>query len=764
MYPRPIMSLRTHILIFILLLVIPSLAAGVSHHTTTKGRGFPVDSKNKRVIMAQPISNPPKIDGNLRDSIWKSVDFQDQFLQREPNEGAPASEKTAVGICYDNDNIYFGIRCFDSNPDGIIAREMRRDARIDDDDFFELILDTYHDQRSGFYFIINPNGVKRDAMLADEGRQYNSSWDGVWQCRTQINNEGWFAEIAIPWKTLRFASADTAIWGINFARTIRRKNEHVFWQLIPRDVGMSGLFRLSEAGDLYNLKDLQMGGNIELKPYIIGGIQNDPDTDFSNKTTKDFGLDAKIALTGNLSLDLTVNTDFAQVESDQERVNLSRFSLYFPEKREFFLEGAEVFSFGAGRGSGRGGGGMNLFYSRRIGIVDGHEARILGGAKMVGKIGNFQVGMLNMITDETEIIETDTAYTAPRTNFSVLRLRRDIGGRGSLGLMMLNKDALSGDKFNRAMGLDLYLPLNRFWTVSAYLAGAFDSDETWSSERLSTRENLAGNLGIRYRADLWRFNLSYTDIGARFSPEMGYMRRVDYRYTESSIEYAPRPAYSAIRQISYRLNGRYRSDHDNRLLDSSIGLSGTIHFQNSSRLTMGMQRKNEFLDFEWEVRPGFLIPINTYEGWSYYIWGQTDQSRRLAGRLNVNYSTYFTGNNLRTGANGSITLIPRTRFEVDYNYNHVSLPQGVFSTHTGGLRAFYFINTELFLKAYVQVKDDALYYGGQEKVVANLVLRWIYSPGSNFYLVYNEGRLMGNGGDEILNRTFMAKATFFWRK
>ncbi|MFQ5754284.1 MAG: carbohydrate binding family 9 domain-containing protein, partial [bacterium] len=240
-----------------------------------------VDKNAKRYITALRANQRPDIDGHLNDPAWEAVSFQAHFLQREPVEGAAATEKTEVGVLYDEQNLYFGIKCYDSEPDRIIAREMRRDARLTDDDYFALIIDTYHDHRSGYYFTTNPNGAKRDGVIANEGRDYNSAWDGVWWCKARIAENGWFAEIAIPWKTLRFAREDSSTWGINFARTIRRKNEQVFWQLVPRDFGYFGLFRLSEAGTLQGMRNLRTGGNLEIRPYFLGGLENDLNTDLA---------------------------------------------------------------------------------------------------------------------------------------------------------------------------------------------------------------------------------------------------------------------------------------------------------------------------------------------------------------------------------------------------------------------------------------------------------------------------------------------------
>ena len=674
-----------------------------------------------------------------------------------------------MGFLYDKKYLYIGIKCFDSEPNKIIAREMRRDALVDDDDYFEMVLDTYHDHRTAYYFITNPYGVKRDAVLANEGRDYNPAWDGVWLNRAKIKDDGWFVEIAIPWKTLRFEEKDSAVWGVNFARMIRRKNEHVYWQHIPRDIGgRAGLFRISEAGSLRGISEAKMGGNLELRPYFLGGLENDQSTVFKTDALGDLGLDIKVALTANLAMDLTVNTDFAQVEADQEQVNLTRFSLYYPEKREFFLEGAELFSFGgAGRNRWhRGDSDMDLYYSRRLGLVDGHEARILGGAKVVGKIGKYQVGIMNILTDDVTINSGEGATKVNAANFSIVRFRRDILRRGTIGVMLLNKEELHSTYYNRSLGFDGHLPLSRYFTLSGYIAATFGPEKTEDGQLIDmNKQNLAGNLSLRYESDLWQASASYQDVGARFNPEIGFIRRTDFRLTSASIEYSPRPEKSSvIRQFHYQLQGKYRSDHHRLLLDNEVQASFSLELQNSSRLSVNVQRESEFVDFDWMVREGFLIPKGTYTGYSYSISADSDKSRPIAGRVDVNYGHYYTGHQTRFGLSGTITRFRRLRMEVDYSHNYISLPEGGFHTNTLGLRALYFFSTELYLKAYVQWNDDKHYNAGMERIVSDVLLRWIYSPACNLYIVYNDGRLVGPGNNEIVNRTLMVKLTYFWRK
>ena len=727
------------------------------------------DASGKRSVTAVRTETPLKVDGLLNDPAWQNALFQGQFTQREPDEGAPASEKTELGFLYNDNNLYIGIKCYDSEPGKIIAREMRRDAVVDDDDYFEFVLDTYHDHRSAYYFITNPHGVKREAKMANEGRDYNPAWDGVWSCKAKITEEGWFVEIAIPWKTLRFDEEGSSAWGFNCARMIRRKNEHVYWQHIPREFGrQAGIFRLSQAGSLHGIADAQMGGNLELMPYFLGGMENDSNTNFATDRMSDVGLDAEVALTANLALDLTINTDFAQVEADQEQVNLTRFSLYYPEKREFFLEGAEVFAFGGSGGSRwhHGGSDMDLFYSRRLGLVDGHEARILGGAKMVGKVGKYQVGLMNILTDDVTYREEDLSTTVNGANFTVVRFRRDILQRATIGMMLLNKEVLHSSYFNRSLGVDGHFPLSLYFTVSGYLAATFGPEKTEDGQTIDrNKQNLAGKISLDYNSDLWRASLSHLDIGAQFNPEMGFIRRTDFRLSNASIEYAPRPKQSSvIRQFGYQLEGRYRSNHENRMLDNEIEASFSIEFQNSSRFSFNIQRQSEFIDYDWEVREGFLIPKGTYTGFMVSLNAQSDKSRAIAGGIDIDYGNYYSGHQMSFGLDSTITRIRRLRMELEFRHNNIRLPDGNFRTNTLGMRMFYFFSTDLYVKAYLQWNDDKYYNAGRERIVSDVLLRWIYRPACNLYVVYNDARLVGPGNTEIVNRTLMVKVTYFWRK
>ena len=741
-----------------------------------------IDDRGFRFIPSTAVVSDLKIDGRLDEEDWRNAVFQGHFLQREPDIGQDATEKTKVAVLRDDNFLYIGVKCFDSEPSKIIAREMRRDARMENDDHFQIVFDTYRDRRNGFYFEINPNGCRRDASFGDEGQSYNSDWDGIWECGARINEEGWFAEVAIPWKTLRFAEEDTATWGINFARIIRRKNEQDFWQLVTRDAGRRGMFRLSQAGSLVGLTGMKAGGNLELEPYLLGGAAKDADTEFKSHSIGDFGIDAKIGLTSNMAMNLTWNTDFAQVEADQERVNLTRFSLYFPEKRDFFLDGAEVFNFGGQSISGRGGpgNGIRLFYSRRIGIEEGNQQPITGGVKLVGKTGKYQIGVMNMLTEEIYATAEDddeeengedeeengvlTLY--PANNFTVLRLRRDLLLRSNVGFMFLNKEQVNSDHYNRSMGVDMNFPLTDVFTISGAFAGTFGPEEIEDDEVIDRKtKNWAGNAELSYNSDLLDLQLSHLSIEDNFDAEMGYVRRTGIRSTECEIEYTPRPKrWPSIRQFRYRLNGEYLTDFGNRMLESQFSASLGISFQNSAYVSLGMRQESEFIDEDWEVRPGYIVPTGTYGGWGPYIWMSSDESKSVVGGLRLSYREYFTG--IRLTADPQIALLNFDRFqaEIDVDLNHVEMPEGSFDATTLGCRMYYFFSTKLYLKAYLQWNDDRLANEGDRISLANLLLRWTYRPGSDIYVVYNDRRLFGVSNGEIANRTLMLKATFFWRK
>ncbi len=413
---------------------------------------------NHRKMNAIKVLNGPEIDGVLDDPVLEQVEFQRDFIQRVPMTGAPPTEKTEFAIIYDETNVYFGVHLYESEPDKIRISEMRCDGSPFNDDSFEMVLDTFRNHRNAYNFIINATGSRIDAFVGEDGKIWNRNWDGIWTTKTSADESGWSLEIAILWQTLSFREGDSIVIGGNFVRRIIRKNKFDYWRLAPLYAGREGQTRISEAGDISGFNSLKMEGNFDFKPFLTGGLQRN---DFVDEKLSDVGIDLKANITSTLTADFTYNTDFAQVEAEREKVNLTQFDLFFPEKRDFFLEGAELFSFGQGRvstsGFIRGAANIQLFHSRNIGIADGNPIPIIGRVRLNDKIGNNSLGMFSIQTKKTSI--TDDVQVIPETNFSAFRLKRNIFSRSSVGVMLLNKEEIDGG-YNRSIGFDSNFNVN----------------------------------------------------------------------------------------------------------------------------------------------------------------------------------------------------------------------------------------------------------------------------------------------------------------
>jgi len=715
-----------------------------------------------RAYDAVRISEAPKIDGRLDDPVWQTAAFTGDFLQREPQEGEPATERTEVALVYDADNLYIAARCYDAQPGEIRATEMRRDQFLWDDDYFEIILDTFDDKRSAFYFNTNALGARSDGKISDEGKNNNRDWDGVWACKTSVDDSGWYVEIAIPWQTLRFKEGDDVAWNANFVRMIKRKNEDDYWRLVSRDFGRNGKFMMSQAGRIRGFSGLEMGGTYEFLPYFSGGIERDRTTDFDMNVLNDMGLDVKWNLTTKMTADFTYNTDFAQVEADQERVNLTRFSLFFPEKRDFFLEGAETFRFGQG-GEGHGfrsrAGNIQLFHSRRIGISSGCQIPIMGGMRVQGKTGKYTIGLMSIQTERTALSD-DSGTTAPETNFSVVRVKRDVFSRSSIGFMLLNKQESA--YYNRSIGVDSYFPVTDNFSFFAVGAGTLSPDEAGSPSR--NRNNFAGNAGFNYNSDLWGYGLSFLDIEEKFNPEMGFITRTDIKRTAASLEYSPRPQqWRSIRQLEFNLRGNYQTDHNNFMLNREVSGEFQINFENSARFSITVNRNFEYLDYDWSSH-GYVIPEGGYAATTFRASYNTNRSNAVSAMINADGGGYFNGSKYGGRISADLKAFNRFRANVNYNYNWINLPGGEFHTNSLATRLSYSVNPDLYIKAYIQLLDDKLVNDGKYVVSSNILLRYIYKPGSDFFLVYNEGRLVGPGHEIIDNRTVLTKFTYFLRK
>ena len=746
----------------------------------------PSQAQEPPVVHATRTSTPPSIDGRLDDPVWHQAPTIADFFQREPVEGAPPTEQTQVRILFDDDHLYFALRCFDSEAARLVANQMRRDAELDENDNIQIILDPYNDRRGGFYFSTNPLGARQDLLLTDEGRTRNQAWDSVWQSRTRIDSLGWSAEVAIPFDQVRYPDSDQAVWGINIGRAIRRKNEEVFLVPPPQSYGFRGRYRTSLLATLTGLGQLQSRPPLAVVPFLLSGTQRDFTADGSTEYDLEPGLDFKYGLTPSLTLDLSYKTDFAQVEADQEQINLTRFSLFFPEKRDFFLEGAGIFEFGE-RVERQGSGGRPptlLFYSRRIGIEEGHNLPVLAGGKLTGRAGPYQIGTLRMTTqamtfvDEEEedrfvtangdlldadqaalseatIVDTlqlnipDTLRVA-QTDFTVLRIKRDMLGRSNLGFIAIDKQPGSEADYNRTGGVDFTLSL-----LQAALNLRGFAAKTWTPQ-VEGRDR-AGLLELDYRQGRFETRLNYLDVEEDFAPEVGFVPRTDIRRFKGSGRYRPRPAIGWIRIFSLGPRFTYLMDRDNTLQSRDFQFSAFANLEIGDWFGVRYRQRYELLDEAFEIRDDQEIPPGAYEFGSYHFNLFANSSRRLSGRISCEYGDFFNGTRQRVSTEAVWRYNARLALEGTYEFNHINLPNGTFNTHLFGHRFLYSFSPDMFVRGFLQ------WNSAQELVGGNFLFNYRYLPGSDLFLVYNQV-WDTEGGLEQASRSLQLKVSYYWQR
>lgn len=712
-----------------------------------KGKSFVYE------INVHHINQPPVLDGVLSKNEWKNAAVVYNFTQKEPLEGAPSSEPTFILISYDETNIYFGIRCFDKDPRRIVANEMRRDYDLSENDYIEIIIDTFYDQRNAYYFATNSLGARLDCEIKTEGAHINWDWDGIWRSSARKDQFGWTAEVAIPFQTLRFDNKDKLTWGINFGRYIPRKREESFWSPISRDDDFDdfGKFKASKFGILRGLRNIRHDEKFQIKPYTIGGIEKDFEQNNATDKLTDIGLDAKIKITSNIVSDITVNTDFAQVEADAEQVNLSRFSLFFPEKRDFFLEGLDVFNIGEETSSDPF---TLLFFSRRIGLhtdtltSEIEETPIIGGIKMTGKEGPYELGLLNVYTNDTDFVNSEGIRNeVPETNYSAFRIKRDIFNRSSIGFMGLSKDPVRGGNYNRTFAVDGSFAFDNNVNVSGYLAKTITP-------------GLKGNdynsfLELSWGSDKYYARASFTDIGENFNPEMGFLQWTDIRKYNLQLIFSPRPKLLNTRQTHLSYDIEYITDHSNELQYRTIQPGLLNIFNDESFFFVGVTNYYDNIP-----QPGFYLGSAFIPGgiYKYNVAGLTyssDLSRKLASEVRFGGGSFYDGTFFGLTLSQYLRLNDRIALDLTWNWNRVDVPfeNGEFTTSILAGRFNYSFSTELFVKTFLQWNHF------DKKVVSNILLNFIHTPGSDFYLVYNEKWDTSKGFNKS-NRTLLAKFTY----
>ena len=685
-------------------------------------------------ISAVRVDEPPRLDGRMDESVWGTAAVVEDFVQQEPNEGAPASERTEVRVLYGGSFLYVGVRAFDSQPDQVIATEMRRDSdRILDEDNFQIVLDTFNDHRSAYMFVTTPLGAKLEQQVFEEGEggsrrgfgiatNINRDWDGVWHVATQQTSEGWTAEIAIPMVTLRFPDAQSQEWGINFMRNIRRKNEQAFWAGIPKPYTLT---RVSLAGSLTDLESLSRGMDLRVKPFVAGGaeqtLMRGPAEDSRDSSEREIGLDVKYGVTAGLNLDLTVNTDFAQAEVDDEQVNLTRFALFFPEKREFFLENAGQFNVGTNSSFQRV---ADLFFSRRIGLSETGEAvPIIGGARLSGKVGRNNIAIMDIQTDNVPGVDDENRRGE---NFFVARYSRDILSRSKIGVLVINKQLSGDDYYNRTFAADMTLAPHPSFLVNSFIAKT-------STHELSG-DDMAGYLRAGWLDESWNAYAEYLDLQDNFKPEVGFLPRTGIRTSKAHVEFNPRPERFGIRVLEPMVNVTYTTDQNSRLVTRRIHHMLGTRLDNGSYINIWYNRNLEVLDEPFEVRPDVMVGAGTHRFGDWRFMYTSDPSRKVYGSGYYSPQSFFDGDRNDYNATVGLRLTSQLATEGAFTRNDVALPGGSFTADIATFRLDYARSPTVTLRTLTQYNSLT----DQWSTAARL--NYIYRPGSDIYIVYDELR------------------------
>ena len=723
------------------------------------------DDEGRATLRAVRTAEPLRIDGELNEAFYRNTAPISNFIQSLPNEGAAPSERTEAWVAFDGSNVYVSARVWDSAPESAwVANEMRRDApSIELNDQFGVFLDTYYDRRNGVGFFVNPLGGFSDLQITNE-EDANFDWNPITEIRTGRFDGGWTVEMAIPFRSLRYRSGRDQVWGIQMRRSIVRRNEWNYLTFLPISVarnGPPGAQRVSSYGTLVGIEPPPPSRNLEVKPYAISGLETDltADPQISNDGYADVGLDVKYGMTENLTADFTLNTDFAQVEVDEQQVNLTRFNLFFPEKREFFLEGRGIFEFGnGGRGpGGRGGGGPpgrssisssgrgrgarsisapTLFYSRRIGLQSGAPVSILGGGRVTGKVGSFQVGAVGIRTDE------EPTVGAKSTTFSVLRVRRDILARSSVGVLFedRSKSSLASGGSNQAYGVDATFVFLENLQIFGYYAKTRTDGLEGKDESYRAR--------IGYRGEVWSASVERVLVGENFNPEIGFVRRSDFRETNLFGRFSPRLAsVSSIRRLTFAgVFGRIENERLGFLESRRLGGRFEIEFENSDWLTLNVTDLFERLTEDTSVS-GAPMPAGRYPFRDVELTYFFGPHRRASGNLSLTKGSFYSGDVVSVGiSRGRIEVLPQLSLEPSIEFNWIDLPElqafdGQFNQHVVRTRITYSLSPRSFLSGLVQ------YNSGSDTFSTNVRLRWEWAPGSELFIVYTEDR-----NTEVLDR------------
>jgi len=708
----------------------------------------PATAADPRIVTAVETRTPITLDGVLDDEAWMSAEPATDFVQAEPHEGQAATERTTVRLLFDRDALYVGVRCDDATASALIVNDIRKDFTPGEQDTFELLLDTFADRRNGFVFATNPAGAKSDTQIANEGRDVNTSWDAVWSVATKVDAGGWSAEMRIPFKTLRFERGEGRIWGANFSRRIRRKNEVDYWSPVPR---VYNLYRAGLAGTLMGLGDVSQGHNLRIKPWVagnstraVGGGEFDP--------ASHAGLDVKYGVTPSLTLDVTVKPDFAQAEADEQQVNLTQFSLFFPEKREFFLENSGMFYFGDIPRESRLGNArfappeeeMLLFFSRRIGLTDtGQEIPIAAGGRLTGRVGRTGVGVMTVQTQQEGARDGD--------NYTVLRARRDVLRNSDIGAIFLSRlsSGLSSDR-NEVAGVDANFRFVKALSINGFLARSFTPGVSGGE--------MSGKGSIVWNDNFLHTQYSLLSVGDNFRDDVGFIKRQGVRkhFVDFGIRFRPEWWRKfGIRELHPHTRYNIYTDQSNEKVSHTNHVAMAWFFERGGYMEVQWNPRFERIVVPFKVRTDQSFASGSYAWNEYALELETNHSRKVSGSALITTGGFWNGtqNTIKAGVIYRPTY--QLTFDVALQRSDITLPQPMhdFVTNLVTSRIGYAFNTRTFLDTLLQYNTDLKQFS------ANVRFDLIHRPLSDLFVVYNEQQLTNEPTPVSAGRGFIVKYT-----
>jgi hypothetical protein len=702
------------------------------------------------LIKLIPEDTKIEIDGILLEDFWSTVEPVSDFVMRVPIEGNEPTERTEVKIAYDNENIYMAVTLYDNDPSGIKAFQKSPDADIDLEDSFTWFFDTYYDKRNAYIFAITPLGVKADGLVSTgQGNSVNLNWDGIWHLSTRITDLGWVAEIKIPFRTLNF-DPNNDTWGVNFRRVIRRKNEEAYWTGYKLNQEID---RPQDGGKLIGIRNVSQGLGLEAVPYM--SVKNNKVAGQESDYDFDAGIDINYNLTSNVKASITVNTDFAETEVDDRQINLTRFPLQFPEKRDFFLEGAGIYSF-APRSF------IEPYFSRRIGLIGGRPIPVNYGARILGRVGNLDMALLNVGTRKQGELESE--------NFTVARLKQNIGSESTVGFIYTRRSTKNGEDLPEPLqtrhtyGADLELNTSSFLTNKILQFQAFfvfhNSDSPLDdSSTLLDRSSRGFRVNFPNRP--WFGHCSYREFGTEYDPAVGFNRRNGFRRIDPRIGFRPNfPKSNVIRDITWSVRYENLWDLDFSLLTQNLSLQVIeLKFESGEEFEINLIRNYERLESDFDIlRDGsIIIPLGEYANWIFDFEASTAPFRNVVGNFEYRNGGFWSGNREIIELGLTLRLIPGLNIGSSYVRTNVDLEEGEFTTNLIRLQTDYDITPRVSISSTVQYDDLSKVLGMNHR------FRWVIKPGSDLFFVYNHNWLREAGEYQLIDRSNILKANYTHR-